>query len=337
MTFHHGSVRSLIAGLAIAAPFLMLGCDDPSRPTPPFDPRVDPAWVTGEAAAALDRTTGRFNHPAVAGRHVSADAARIIAVAAERRVGDAFLAGNIRTVLAEERGAPIAFGTLSPCGRPLYVTGPHGSFPVRTPAFLVRAVGPQWAVSLCGRDGKSQLSIGVPDGPISGGIVHGYLVLAPIGGGSDFTTTGVPVRYASGLPVTAEAAVAAVARSTGRRITRVPVAFNQLNDGAGQLPLCASWRVEVDEPVDVRSQVTGNIREARELFIRNIGGCFSDVVAMYVAAPTQPPSRRVAFSVSAPSGLPTLDSIDVPLTGPTAFERVTIVGAGPRLSRNPRR
>ena len=337
MTFHHGSVRSLIAGLAIAAPLFLLGCDDPSQPTPLYDPRVDATWVTGEAAAALDPETGRFNRAPVTGSYVAVDVAESVAIAAERFLGDPLLIGNARSAITEDRGGPIAFGSLRSCGRTLYVASPHGSFEARTPAFLRRALGPQWAVALCGRDGKAQLSIGVPDGPMAIGVVDGRLVFPSSGGGSDFSFIGVPVRYAAGTPVTAEAAVAAVARSTGRRITRVPVAFNQLNDGFGQFPLCASWRVEIDAPVDARSEITGAVRQTRELFVRNAGACFSDVLALYVATPAQPSIRRLAFSVIGPNGTATRDSIDVPLTGPTAFERVTIAGPGPRLlSRVPR-
>jgi hypothetical protein len=105
------------------------------------------------------------------------------------------------------------------------------------------------------------------------------------------------------------------------------MAFNQFtNQGFGQFPLCASWKIEIDQPVSVTSDVSAEIAQTRELFVRRAPACFSDSIAFYIATSDQPASRTVFFPKDT-TGTGTsheIDSAQVGLTGPIIFERVTI-------------
>jgi len=153
--------------------------------------------------------------------------------------------------------------------------------------------------------------------------VNGEVVFGDVDKGSEYNLVGVPYRYPSGLPLTPEQAVATVAQSTGRRASQVPVAFNQLDDrGLGQFPLCASWKVEVDQPVSVTIVATGQGLSTREFFVKNIPACFSPTIALYAAAADQPRSRWIA--VPNPESRTVNDSVLVSLSGPVMFHRVTV-------------
>jgi hypothetical protein len=324
-----GSALSRGCSIGVLIGAIFIGCDEPLGPSLGAPDRVDSDWVTGEAASAVDPTTGQFTLPAVTGTHVSLSSAQAVAVAVVRLWADPDHAGNIREILAQDRGGPIAFGELRVCSRPVYVRSAFVDFPAAAPRWLARAHGPQWAIPFCGRHGAAQLSVGVPDNPMDISLVNGEIVIPETGGESSFTGVGIPHRFPSGMPVSPEAAVGAVAQRTGKRIVRVPVPYNQLTNGVGEFPVCASWRVEIEEAVDVRSEVTGQVRSVREFYVRHFPSCFSDSIALHAAEPTQPVSRWLRFRVEpAGTGLPEeTDSVQVQLAGPIFFERVTVVGA----------
>jgi hypothetical protein len=244
-----------------------------------------------------------------------------------RLYGDPNQIGNGPDVVEADRGGPIEFNVLRVCSRAIYSASPFGEFPPEVPGPTRRAYGSAWAIALCGKDATAQLSIGVPDHPMDVRVVNGKIVFRQFGGGEDFSAVGVPFRYPLGLPLTPEEAVAEVVHLTGRVVTRVPVGFNQFDSqGFGQFPLCASWRVEVDQPVGVRSEVNGEVSQTRELFVRRAPACFSDSIGFYTAATDQPASRTIFFPKDT-TGTGTsheIDSAQVVLTGPVIFERVTI-------------
>lgn len=298
------------------------------KPAPVSRPRVRPEWVTGEAAAALDSSTGLFRLSYPTPQWVSLITAESIAVAAGKLIGspNPF---NSAQLAQTDRGAPIDFAHLSPCGRADYALSPFAEFPSQLPGYARRAWGPHWAVSLCGADGTAQLSIGVPDGPMDIQLSNGTLVRPRAGGGgSDFTIAGVPIRFPDGLPLTPEEAVATVHRLSGRRVSTLPRAFNQLDDrGFGQLALCASWWLSVDTAVMVQSAVTGAIMRNRQFFVRRFPACYSDSVAVYVASINQP----VRWPIIVPNDtvkndpLTGMDTVMVLVVGPVLFERASIL------------
>jgi hypothetical protein len=291
---------------------------------------VDAAWVTGEAARTLDPATGRFVLALPAGRFVSRLAAESVAVAVARSYANPNLLGNARAVLEQDRGGPIDFSRLRPCHRTTYATGPVGELPAAAPGWVRRGLGPQWAVPLCapGR-ADAQLSVGVPDGGPRDFAVAGDTLardsFRQLGGGNNWTTVGVPSRFPSGLPLTPEEAVAAVARATARRVADRPAAY----DGPGKnFPLCASWRLVLDAPVRVRGDSTGRERLTSELYVRRAPACFSAAVRLYVALPAPAAVQWVRFprdtTGRSSAGLAELDSVAAPVVGPAAFEAVTV-------------
>jgi hypothetical protein len=182
-------------------------------------------------------------------------------------------------------------------------------------------LGPQWAIALCADGTNAELSVGVPDNPMDVRLENGGIIFRQFGGGSDFTATGVPIRYPSGLPLTPEEAVATIFQATGRPVNRVPVAFN----GFHAFPLCSSWKIEIDQPVRVKGE-SGAITETREFFMQHVPACFSSETGFFIAAAQQPSANWVFFpkDTTGTSRDMTVDSAQVSLTGPVKFERVTI-------------
>ena len=106
-------------------------------------------------------------------------------------------------------------------------------------------------------------------------------------------------------------------QATARRISRVPVAFDQLSDaGFGQLPLCASWRVKIEGPVWVWNDGTGAMELRDEFYVKRVPACFSDEVAMFVPSAVQPATRWFATDFER------TDSVEVRINGPVLFQRV---------------
>jgi hypothetical protein len=301
-------------------------CSDATAP-PVRHVRVNPAWVSGEALAALDPSSGQFRLADPQASHVQRLSAETLAVAVARFYGDANTSGNAREVLEQDRGGPIDFNHLMPCSRAIYAASPLGEFPPPAPGWLRRAWGPQWAIALCGHDGGAQLSVGVPDNPMDVRVVDGRIVFRQSGGGSNFNAAGVPARFSLGLPLTPEEAVAEVFAQTMRRTVLVPFPMDQHDaNGVGQLPLCASWRIEIEAAVTVRSETDQRTLEAKEFFVRRWPACFSDSIALYVAAPVQPSARWFAFPKDTTSiATVDLDSVQVAVIRPIAFERVSVI------------
>jgi hypothetical protein len=159
-------------------------------------------------------------------------------------------------------------------------------------------------------------------------IANGTIVRARAqGGGSDFNAAGVPVRFPYGLPVTPEEAVAILYNLSGRRITTLPRAFNQLDDrGFGQLAHCASWRLSLETAVMVQSEATGATASSQQFFVRRYPACYSDSVAVYVASVSQPSLWPLIVPKDTITNDPSsgMDTVMVSVVAPVVFERVSI-------------
>jgi len=128
--------------------------------------------------------------------------------------------------------------------------------------------------------------------------------------------TGVPFRFPTGLPLGPEEAVRHVYQATARRISKVPVAFEQVGDeGLGQLPLCASWRVRIEPPVWMWNEATGDGAARRVL--REAGARVPLAGGGDVRPRGEPTSTRW-FGTD----LSGQDSVEVRVTGPVLFQRV---------------
>lgn len=284
--------------------------------------------MVGAAAASLDSTVGLFRVLLPDGLHVSLSTARSLGLGAARLYASENPLSTARTYLEADRGAAIDFANLRLCGQTTYSFSAFVDFPREVPDQVRRARGSVWAIPLCGADGTVQLSVGVPDNPTDLQVVDGELVVPTGGGSAYFSSAGVPIRYPWGLPLTPEEAVQAVFALTGRRVSSVPVAYDQRDEnGFGQLPLCASWRVEIEAPVVVRRELSGDTSSIAEFYVRRAPACFSDDVVLYAATASQPASIWLVFpSDSGSSGSGGgIDSVEVTLSGPVHFEKVTIV------------
>lgn len=303
----------------------LFGCTDGIGPTAFVQPRAKPEWVVGEAAAALDTVSGLFRLALPSGLHVSLATAESLAVAVVPVYASTGPFSNTRAVLEADRGAPIAFDRLRTCARVTYSQSAFVDFPPEVPPYLRRAKGSAWAIPLCGSDGSVHVSVGVPDNPTDLRVVNGELKIPQGGGSAYFASAGVPVRFSWGLPLTPEGAVAAVFESTGRRVSTLPTAYDQRDDnGIGQLPLCASWRLEVELPVTVRRDIDGQEESVREFFVRRGPACYSEDVLLYITADNQPATAWLFFPIDTSGSGTTMDSAKVNLSGPIRFDRVTV-------------
>jgi len=283
--------------------------------------------VSEEAAAALDPVRGLFvisSQP----RRVSSGFVDSLAVAVGHFFGRPDPFGIGARSLERDRGAPIDFAHLHRCERRVLAVSPFGDFPAPVPGVVRRIWGDQFAVPLCGSEETVQVSVGVPDNATDMSVAADTLVIKrSSGGGGDFNATGVPPRYPFGFPLTPEGAVQFVYAKSSKRIVSVPTLFDQHDpNGIGQLPLCGSWRIRIEQPVQVSDVATGAITQASEFYVRPVPGCYSDEIGLFVAETKQPTSQWLLFLAdtvnnSAASGL---DSALVPLSGPTKFTRVTV-------------
>lgn len=224
-----------------------------------------------------------------------------------------------RPSLEQDRGGPITFESLRPCGRQVYVTSAFGFPPSTLPAFVRRAWGNAWAVTFCGADGTAQVAVGVADDSTTLRVVNGTLVVDSTDDYSLFLPpSGIPARYPKGLPVSPELAVQTLVLASGRRVAEVPVAYNQLSDDfLGSMPFCASWRVTLDQPVAALGLTSGVRYQSAEFYVRNSPACFVDKPTLYLPLAQQPTSMWILTSSRGDSAL-------VPLSGPVRFEPVTL-------------
>ncbi len=307
---------AVACGAAVAS---SSSCTDSTAPITVPLTRVDPQWVTGAAAAALDSITGRITLINPPGTYVARLAADSVALAILHAVRTPSPLDSAQSQLQGDRGGPIDFAGLHLCGAVTYEWTPFGDFPSSVPPFAARALGSQWAVPICGRDESAQISIGVADSPRQFSVVDDTLdVYRSQDLNGAFSLAGVPARYPTGLPLTPERAIEAVFTATAERVATVPVAFDQLSNGLGELPLCASWRMSVERAVTVKDPTAGSAWITSEFFVRHVPACYSDSVAVFAATPNQPTSQWIITGTAG-------DSVAVQLTGPVVFARVNVV------------
>lgn len=285
--------------------------------------RVDPAWVIGEAAASLDSATGRFRLTRQ-GRYLDAPRADSLAQAFLRTYVTSDVGSGLRGQLEQDRGGPISWGTLTPCGEYFRAKTAYGDFPASVPTRLHRSNASQWSVPFCA-GGTAQLAVSVADFTTSLAVEDGQLsALDTDSVAGVFTVTGVPARYLRGQVVTPEEAVAFLFSLFRVPIVAVPTGFDRLSDaGIGQLPLCSSWQLALAEPVAVREVESGLQVLASEILVARATPCFTGSLSLFVASDLQPTSRMVYWPVYT-DGTPQPDSAAVPMVGPSHFARVGV-------------
>jgi hypothetical protein len=301
-----------------------MGCESPVGPRAVAPTRVDPEWVVGAAAAAVDPETGLFLLAPALDAELDVAAARSLALA---YLPIAAYDGpfSSRGVVEQDRGKPINWNSLEPCGRTYRVSSAFGPHPESVPRQYHRINAAQWVVSFCGPN-DVEVSISVSDAPRSLEVVNDSLVWAhPDSLDGVFTVTGVPAQFPSGIPLPPEDAVAYVFAMTNTRISEAPEPFDQLGPpGIGQLPLCASWRLVFEQPVSVIPVAGGPVELVNELFVRHEPACFATTIALYAADTPVDASVWVRYATR-PAGVLTIDSVLVDAQGPTRFHRVNAV------------
>jgi hypothetical protein len=310
----------------------LAGCGDP--PTgPPSATRVLPAWVTGEAAAALG-PDGRFRFPTPAPRSMSRAHAESLAIAITRFYGNPDLQGNARAYLEEAHGGPIDFLHLRSCGRVHYLSSVT-TVPA-APDYVVRYLAPQWVFPLCDPRGTPSLILEIPDAPAAISIAtSGHLTFAPVSG-NDWVAQGIPPGVEEGLAVSPEQAVAFAVSRSGRRVARVPQMLMRFGVVRG-VATCAVWRTELDSPVTLHGRSSARVITTTEVFLYHGPECFNPAFenspAFALPLADQPDSISLPFHLEGSSGV--LDTARVAVTAPILFELAGLSAAtGPQTTHH---
>lgn len=300
----------------------LYACTDPTGSDAPMYTRVDPQWVTGEAATSVNTVTGLFELAEPLGRALARTRAESLGVAYVRMIAEPWNLQLSRAGPERDRGAPISWSSLRLCSRTTLSVGPLDNIDPVVPSRIRREYVSHWAVPLCGSDGV-QLSVGVSDSPTSLTVVNSALTWTDFDSVVGmFSLTGVPERFPLGLPMTPEDAVRHVFEATGARVTSVPMPFNQHSSNyIGELPLCASWRLALDRPVSARRESDGTMAPTTEVYVRRYPLCFSPSTAFFVASAGAPSAFWFLFR---PSQSELYDSVLVIPTGPIEFHRVSV-------------
>lgn len=280
--------------------------------------RVDPAWVTGEAAAGVDPVTGLFVLAPPSTTELPAVAAESAAVAYIRFSLNPGTFGNERETLEDDRGAPIAaWDRLLPCGRTVHVQTPFAPAPATAPPILVRYMKSAWSVTLCGPDDDPQVAIGVADTRSGARFVGPDYLLADIDSiGQMHTSFGLPRAWAGGPMPSAEAAVGALYGFTGVPIIRVPRPVLHWAP-LMTVPSFPTWDLQTATTFTARFDNGELTSPLSRIYAR----LFTlDSIGFYVPAESQPAEVWMPFPVSFDPFV--VDSAAIGVLQPIAFRRV---------------
>lgn len=199
-------------------------CTEPTAPTGPSVVRVDPDWVTGAAAAGVDRASRLFVLLPGVPTQLTPAAAESAAVAYIRFALHPETLGNERATLEADRGEPVAdWNRLLPCSRTVFVETPVGPAPDTTERNLVRYMRSSWALTLCGPAGDPQVGITVRDTRSGATFVGPDYAPETINAiGQMHASIGLPRRRGPAPHPSPEAAVRALFRLTGVPVAEVP-------------------------------------------------------------------------------------------------------------------
>ena len=306
----------LIAPLVL----LSLGCTEPTGLDPEPLTRVNAAWVTGAAATAVDPMTGLFRLTAPPTSVLGVESAESAALAYARMDLSHF---GLDPWLEEDHGGPIAaWDALVPCGRTAYATSAFGPAPDPAPRQLKRVVSSSWAVTLCGPDGRPDLSVGVADA-VSGARMDGadYLIADIDSLAQMHSMIGVPAGWPRGLSILPEDAVGALFRATQVRISEAPVGHVYWSPGM-TVPAYLTWELVLETAVvgqlesGAQSQPVTRIRVTRF----TPGEPDADI-RFLVPEDAQPAVVWVPYPVQFDP--PLADSVAVPVIHPLNMQRVT--------------
>lgn len=290
------SACSLTSTVVLATTVFGSSCSaDTTGPDGATYVRVERAWVTGIAAIAVG-LDGRFNFeiPLTPREgELSREASLTLAEAAVRHVGMG-IGGGREYIEIHERGAPIEWERLTPCGR--------RTIPIATvlddpgqevPRYVRTSLGPEYRFEFCDSDHRPTVAVRIfvrteayvgQDGKIQ----------FPVPLGDEFVVSGIPIRPL--VDLTPEYSTLLVYSRLGIPIQALP----ELDGCVLVLRICAGmqgrhWKQLVARPVRVRL-ASGAVRETTEFFTQAGFGDLQPGV-VYVAAESQPPATWHPFTV----------------------------------------
>jgi hypothetical protein len=232
----------LIAGVSLAA------CQGRSPLLGTRSPTVSSAYVTGDAARALD-STGHFILPTPTppwpDPEINAAQARILAEAEVRTY-----APQIRSFLERLHKGRIDFRSLQRCGPTLYAETPWGSPPADVGPVTRKALGSKWLVAYCDANAVPTLSISIAALSTELVVKDNKIVKYGPGSGGEIFALGIPPGRV--MPVSPESATVLISTVTGRRVSEIPRLFLS---APGRTATEAVWRLVLDAPA--RVQVRG--------------------------------------------------------------------------------
>jgi hypothetical protein len=312
------TVRTSILCVATAC-FGALACDDLTGPAAPATVRVDPAWVTGAAAAAVDPASGLFRITLGPGSALTIAAAESASLAVARFQLNPATFGNSRSVYEQDRGgaAVASWDRLEPCGRSIRVESPFGPAPVGTPTYLAHAMRSRWAVTLCGPRGDAQLAVSTADALSGARFVGADYDLADLDSlGGMHTLVGIPPGRGRETEPSPEAAVQAVFRRLGVQVSAVPEPFVRWA-GAQFVARQPIWRVTLAHAVEGVHDDGSAAGPLTTVFVRAVS---PDSVDLFTPASEQPSQVWRLFIVRGETV--GIDSVPFAVVSPIVFRRL---------------
>jgi hypothetical protein len=246
-----------VAGLMLGVVLLSCRYDDVLQPYRPAT--VNLSEVTPEVARALDGA-GRFTLDLLGGaepNELPRARAESLAVAF---AGE--WARPWRDVLESERRGSIDLDRLHLCRGTLFAASPYEQVGGDVPLRIRTDVGGQWLVTFCGRREDAEVSVAVAAAATGAQLVNGKVVF-PGPNLEGFSEAGVPSTDAD-MPVSAEAAVALIARLSRARVAAVPALLQR---GISRLAQTAIWRIVLTPPERSRGAIDSASRVDSVFFV----------------------------------------------------------------------
>lgn len=317
------ALRSVRSGLCVALGLAAVGvvaCDAPTGPSAPRVVRVDPSWVTGAAAAAVDPVSRLFVI-APSGESVltraGADSAALASIRFSLNPGTF---GNGRSTLEADRGAPVAaWNEMRVCGRAMRVESPFGAPLDTAPRNLVRFLSSAWAHTICGPRGDAQVAMHTADVRTGVRFNGADYVIADLDSiGQVHINVGIPVTSGVVPWPSPEEVLRRLFALTGVPISQVP--RPQLHWAppvtVAWLPM---WRLELSAPITGQLEGGGAAPPFSTIFARlDIG----DSITFFIPEEAQPPVIWAPFAVSFEPFVE--DSVAIPVIKPILFRRVRL-------------
>ena len=218
--------------------------------------RLDPSFVTGAAAAAL-QPNGRFALEAAVtapANQVNESQAKAIA---SRFVLD--MAPSLQRVWSEQHGSAVTTSALRPCDRALYAATPYLSIAGNASELTRRTLGPHWVVPMCD---KGQTTLVITFSALALELAVAPRPVPARWERAAIASFGFPPN-AAGWMYSPELVTAHLFKETGRRIRSVPVL---VMPPMPETPALVRWRIDLEGPVTVTGSISSIARERTTLF-----------------------------------------------------------------------